>query len=70
MTGQSLYTAGPLSQIILFIFLLSVHLSFPSSNLKDLTEYAFLKEMKSVHSRSNKWKYSTNLSSQLGHPIT
>lgn len=54
-----LYSWSPLSQGILFVFPSSLFISFPSSNLKDLTEYVFLKEMKSVHSCSDKWKHST-----------
>lgn len=50
---------SPLSQRILCVFPSSLFISFPSSNLKDLTESAFLKEMKSVHSTSNTWKHST-----------
>ena len=40
--------------IYIYVFPSSLFISFPSSNLQDLTEYVFLKEMKSVHSCSNK----------------
>lgn len=59
MTGQPLYQVGLLYLRILFVFPSSLLTSFPSSNLKYLTKHAFLKQMKSVHSTSNKWKHTT-----------